>query len=199
MYQGSNGGWKKKGARSFSVLMPAYFHQQKEIYLYVRVEKNSVETKSYFTWLTPWWSLIGKWCELWGFYQPPMPSSASDLVFQKSNSMLASGHVTYPSLPGRAHRFSSALAFGGLLQSSGFILVLQQKSPAFGCNSECWGHQHCWLCQLRESVDRNTISPHPPGNIIFHTENNKILPRSRGNILKLFEVKENNCLRGKRI
>lgn len=32
-------------ARSFSVLTPADFHQQREIYLYVRVEEDLVETK----------------------------------------------------------------------------------------------------------------------------------------------------------
>lgn len=111
MYQGPNGGWKKEGARSFSVRRPAYFHQWKEIYLYVRVEKNSVETESYFTWHNPWWSLIGKWRELWGFYQLPMPSSASDLVFQDCNSARASGLMTYPSQPGRALRFSRGWAF----------------------------------------------------------------------------------------
>lgn len=88
--------------------------------------------------------------------------------------------------------------FPGLFSDTVFLWSVWKNSSTFGCNPERWGHKHCGLCQLRESVDSNTISPRQLGTVIFHTENNKILPRPRGNILKLFEVKENNCLLGQR-
>lgn len=129
MYQGANGGWRKEGARSFSVRRPAYFHQQKEIYLYVRVEKNSVETESYFTWHNPWWSLIGKWRELWGFYRLPMPSCASDLVFQDCKTTLSQWTRYIPIAAWQSAQILQRLGFRGFFQPRGFILVLQQKSP----------------------------------------------------------------------
>lgn len=196
MDQGSNGGWKNKSGRSFCVLMPAYFHQQKEFYLYIRVEKNSVETESYFTWFSP--------CDRWlasgmnSFYQLPVPSHSSDPV--DCNSTCRSGHGTCPSLPCWAHRCFGSATFWWPCPGSGiFFDPSAEKPPHLDAtlNVEVT-HTARSVSSGNQWTVIQSPSP-PPGNIIFHTENNQILPRPWSNILKLFEVKENNCLLGKRM
>lgn len=117
-------------------------------------------------------------------------ASASNLVFQDCNTTLSQWTRDIP-IPA----WQSSDLYSWLLFQS-----LSALSWSFSRKAHIWDAAQNAEVTALLALSTKGISgqqytfPHPPGNIIFHTENNKMLPRPRGNILKLFEVKENNCL-----
>lgn len=161
--------------------MPAYFPQQKEIYLYVRLEENSVEAKSHVTWFNPrdHWSASGM--NYGGFCQLPAPSSSAELTDH--------------------HRARRGSVLWLLVASSSlwdFPWIFSRKASHWDAAPNV-GVTGLACCVNSGNPWTGIQSPvRPPGNIMFHTKNNRILPAPRGNILELFEVKENYCLLGKK-